>query len=156
MKLNRTIDYLEIGVREGDSLKVMADLPCVRIAVGIDTWGLDSGGTGRGSPWHIPPFIGASMEKVILLSASSHHILKGFVHGFDLIYVDGKHDEPDAKEDLEDCIKLLKPNGIMIADDADHPKHPYLRGVFVEFAQTHNLDLTFHYCGYGVAEMRFK
>ena len=152
----RPIDYLEIGVREGDSMKVMLENENIRIAVGVDTWGSDAGGTGRGSPDHIPSILGEGMDRVILITGSSHDILPGLRHLFDMIYIDGDHSEAGAVLDLTDCLRLLKPDGVIVADDADHPLHSYLRGVIQKWAEANGLALAFHGCGYGVAEMRRK
>jgi len=148
------IDYLEIGVREGDSMKAVLRNPAVRFAIGIDTWGNGAGGTGRGSADHVPVMLGPDANRVLLITGDSHVILPGLSHKFDLIYVDGDHTLEGALADCNDCLPLLHDTGIMLVDDLDHPQHTYLHAAVEQWAKDHGLTFTFHAVGYGVGEVK--
>ena len=142
------IDYLEIGVREGDSIASVMTEPGIRLAVGIDTWGTDAGGSGRGSPDHI-----VIQPNMLLITGSSHAILPGLRHKFDLIFIDGDHSLEGCMSDCRDCLPLLKPGGTIIVDDLDHPQHTYIRPNVSAWAAANGMQFTAHAAGYGVAEI---
>lgn len=52
---------------------------------------------------------------------------------FDLIYVDGSHLYEDVKNDLYEAWKVLKPNGLLMADDWQHPKNIVAEGEQSEY-----------------------
>ena|SRR5271157_100960 len=148
-----SIDYLEVGVQEGHSLEAILTNPYIRLAVGIDTWGGEAGGTSRGSPDHIPMRLGKEMRRVVIITGDSHIILPGLRHTFDLIFVDGDHSQAGCLKDCESCLKLLSQNGTLFVDDMDHPQHSYLRGAVTKWAEDKGLCIEFHKAGYGVAEI---
>lgn len=150
------IHYLEIGVQEGDSLWSVLQNESVLLAVGIDIWNEDSGGTNRGNPNHIPVRFADAMNRLVIISGDSHHILPGLRHAFDLIFVDGDHSEVGCIQDLTDCLPLLRegPRNRMLVDDLDHPKHAYLHNAVEKWAKEHGVGFEFNPIGYGVAVLQ--
>lgn len=153
--LGRDIHYLEIGTQEGGSANAAFESGCVGLAVLIDTWGLTYGGTGKGNPDHVVSRLGhTTMKQTIIISGDSAFIVPGLRHNFDLIFVDGDHGKSGCLTDLENCLKLLEPDGILLVDDTDHPAHPYIRKIASDFAARHNLSIAYHNLQFGVAELR--
>lgn len=52
---------------------------------------------------------------------------------FDLIYIDGSHLYRDVVNDLYEAWKRLKPNGLLMIDDWDHPKNMVAEGEITEY-----------------------
>ncbi len=148
------IDYLEVGVQEAHTFRVVLETPGVRFAVGIDTWGHEYGGTGRGNPASAIHYIGDLMHKAVLITGDSHQLLPGLRHTFQLIFVDADHSEEGGLMDLADSLPLMADNGVMLFDDIYHPKHPYLRDVAIDFAHHRNLKMHEEHVGHGVAVFR--
>lgn len=151
------LDYLEVGVQEGHSLQVVLNSTGIHLAVGIDTWGGEAGGTNRGSPWHVTELLGPKfMQRVVLITGDSHTILRGLRHKFHVIFVDGDHSESGAFMDLEDSLPLLAEGGSILFDDIDHPSHPYLRKVAERFRSKNRLVCQFHDVGHGIMEFKHQ
>lgn len=128
--------YLEIGCREGDSLRrvVKANQSLERIVV-CDTWGGVYGGTGRGSHQHIESLL-ASLGyagSVRFLDGDSRVLIPTLSCKFDLILVDGDHSDEGAEADLNNVLPLLGAGGRILFHDICHPAHPGLRVVFDRF-----------------------
>jgi methyltransferase family protein len=153
-QLGRGIHYLEIGTQEGGSAAAAFDSGCIDLAVLIDMWGLEYGGTGRGGPDHICNRLGPLMKKTLIITGSSHAVVPALRHQFDLIFVDGDHSAEGCRMDMENCLPLLESTGVMLADDTDHPQHSYIRKVTGDFAKLHHLSIAYHNLCYGVAELR--
>lgn len=150
------MDYLEIGVQEGDSMAAVLRNEGVHFAVGIDTWGEDSGGTGRGNADHIPKRFHDDMFRLMVITADSHHVLPGLRHYFDLIFIDGDHSLEGCLSDLNGCRHLLRrdnPRARILVDDLDHPKHSYLHALAEKWASENGFTFKFHPIGYGIAEL---
>lgn len=145
------VDYLEIGVCEGRSLKTVLSCPAVRLAVGLDCWDAAIGGYGRGSANSVSQSLGDNMDRVVLITGDSHVLLRGLRHTFDVILVDGDHNGDGALQDLEDCLPLLARLGVLLFDDCRHPQHSYLENVATQFANQHNLSITIQPVGHAVA-----
>lgn len=43
---------------------------------------------------------------------------------YDLAFIDGAHDFESVQSDIEKCIEALKPDGLLVFHDYDHPSHP--------------------------------
>jgi predicted O-methyltransferase YrrM len=135
--------YLEIGVREGDSLKIVLDAaPVERLAL-ADLWGGTYGGTGRGSHAHVQVMLAerAYAGDVAWLDGDSGTTIPAFAAAkpapFDMILVDGDHSDAGAGRDLENALRLLAPGGVLVFDDITHPAHAYLSDVAEAFGQRH-------------------
>jgi hypothetical protein len=132
--------YLEVGVRYGNSLAVvLSQHHPNRIAL-CDTWGGEYGGESFGGPTHIERLLRdlKYTNPTTYLSGNSHDLLKKAIGQFDLILVDGDHSAAGAREDLDDCWRLLMPEGLLVFDDLNHPSHPYLLTVYQDFVKTVN------------------
>lgn len=134
----RPISYLEVGVREGDSLRRVLYYGAPARLYLVDDWGLTCGGTGRGNHDHIAALLQECypMAKPVYLDGNSHVSLPTLATTFQLITVDGDHTETGAALDLRDCWPLLEPNGFLVFDDLYHPTHPYLDAVLDHFVAT--------------------
>lgn len=152
--------YLEIGVRRGRSMAmVAARRPQARI-VGFDMW-LDNY-AGMENPG--PRFVVDELKKVgfqgslELVSGDSHKTVPEYFEQhpeawFDLITVDGDHTELGARADLLQVIQRLKVGGVLVFDDISHPSHKYLAQVWRKTIKSRDNFLTFEFTdlGYGVA-----
>lgn len=128
--------YLEVGVREGDSLKAVLSIHKPNFLVLCDTWGSTYGGTGRGNANHIKKLLKeVGFEgKLMIFNESSHVALpKITCKRFDLINIDGDHSYNGALTDLRNAWKLLNPGGILVFDDIIHPDHKYLEDCINNF-----------------------
>lgn len=128
--------YLEIGCREGGSLRlvVAANSTLERLVI-CDTWGGIYGGTGRGSHWHIEQLLSllGYAGEVRFLDGDSRLLIPTLRETFDLILVDGDHSDEGAEIDLANVRPLLAPGGRILFHDICHPAHPGLRGVLDRF-----------------------
>jgi len=133
--------YLEIGTREGGSLRIVlenasADLQSVWIA---DVWGSDYGGSGRGGHAHIDQLLddfNFDGRRAFLDGNSRDTIpplLPEKAETFDLVLVDGDHSYEGAMADLENTWPLVKPGGCIVFHDITHPAHPDLLACFDHF-----------------------
>ena len=156
--------YLEIGTRDGGSLRVVLEnagqqLEAVWVA---DKWGNDYGGSGRGSHEHIEQ----------LLDDCNFDGLRDFLDGdsrvtipslmpeqaeaFDLVLVDGDHSAEGGLADLDNVWPLVRPGGCVAFHDITHPAHPYLAEVFEGFVRKHEVphEMILEPYGVGVAWKR--
>ncbi len=154
-QLNRPIHYLEIGVQEGGSLAAVLESDNIQLAVGIDNWGTESGGTGRGNPDHLAQRLAGHEHRYLVITGDSEIVVPGLRHPFDVIFVDGDHSPEGCLADLENVLPLLKKDGLLVVDDMDHPVHPYLHKITEDWAAKKGLVFTHRDIGYGIAEIRF-
>jgi hypothetical protein len=151
--------YLEIGTREGDSLKAVLSHNPIKNIVISDIWGGNYGGSSRGNHDHISDmlkslnynndvkFLDGDSKKTIPTLSNEYN------NFFDLILVDGDHSYEGGMEDLENIFPLCKSGGIILFDDINHPAHPYLDKCFDDFTNKHKdliSDIAKSYDGYGV------
>jgi len=117
--------YLEIGVREGDSLKALLKGHHPYNITLCDTWGGAYGGTGRGSSKHIVKLLEELEYEggVNILDGDSHQLIPLLKKTFDMINVDGDHSYNGAMTDLKNCWKLLEKGGLLNLDDIIHIAH---------------------------------
>jgi len=132
-KSQRTRSYLEIGVRDGDSLTAALKNRTIERLVLCDTWGDMYGGTNKGSHKHIEPII-AGVKSVCFLDGDSKVLIPTLAETFDLINIDGDHSMLGCLTDMKNCWPLLVPGGFMVVDDLAHPAHKYLDACFTGFA----------------------
>ena len=107
--------YLEIGVQEGKSLRVVVENgPFLMRLVLCDTWGRRSGGTNRGNHVHVERLLKELdyTGSVEFLDGDSIELVpKLGVEQFDLVHVDGDHSYEHCLADLMNgwarCIRVL-------------------------------------------------
>ena len=150
--------YLEIGTREGDSLRIVlenaaADLLSVWVA---DLWGSDYGGSGRGSHQHIEQLLDDFNfdGRRAFLDGNSRDTVPALMpekaEAFDLVLVDGDHSYEGGMADLVNVWPLVKPGGCVVFHDITHPAHPNLMQCFDEFVAKHNAPHEIITDGYGL------
>jgi predicted O-methyltransferase YrrM len=158
--LSKPKRYMEIGVRRGRSMAIVASKQSDCEIYGFDMWvenyaGMPNPGTD---------FVQKEMKrvghkgKVTLISGDSHETLPAFFKGnpditFDLITVDGDHSEAGAAKDIEDVLPYLSIGGMIVFDDICHPAHPELIGVWNKLIghNPHFASYTYEDLGFGVA-----
>lgn len=158
---NISVDsYLEIGVRRGRSMSIVAALhPKVNI-VGFDMWLPNYAGNENPGP----DFVRQELAKIgfegklELISGNSHKTVPEYFRKnpnayFDLITVDGDHTIRGARQDLETVIPRLKIGGVLVFDDICNPDHTYLKKVWEKVIGNRSQFQTYSFeeLGYGVA-----
>jgi predicted O-methyltransferase YrrM len=159
-QLVRPRSYLEIGVRRGRSMAIVAATTPDCALYGFDLWVQNY----AGMPNPGADFVRAEMKKqrhsgtLELVSGDSHETVPRFLETnpnlqFDLINVDGDHSEVGARLDLECVIPRVALGGILLLDDITHPQHTYLEQVWDDTLGRHADFHTVKYreLGYGVA-----
>lgn len=135
---NAVRSYLEIGTRDGDSLKVVAQnaKQLERVTV-CDMWGNDYGGSGRGSHDHIDRMLGdlGYTCAVEYHDGDSRDTVPGIAGQFDLVLVDGDHSVEGALIDLLNTWPKVAKGGALVFHDITHPSHMELLDVFLMFAK---------------------
>jgi predicted O-methyltransferase YrrM len=129
--------YLEIGVRRGRSLCVVAGRAPTCDIIGIDFWNTGYAGIDNPGADHVRSLALASGHSgaLELISGNSHRELPRLFRerpdlDFDLITVDGDHSRTGATRDLHDVLPRLRVGGALVFDDISHPGHPYLHDVW--------------------------
>lgn len=159
-QLLRPNHYLEIGVRRGRSMAMIAGLRPTCAMVGFDIWqpnyaDMDNPG---------PEWVRAELVKLghtgplELISGNSHETVQAYFAQhpdlfFDVITVDGDHSKAGAEQDLHDVLPRLHVGGIVVFDDICSPIHPYLGSVWrrVVAKDPRYRSWEFTELGYGVA-----
>jgi len=135
--------YLEVGVNEGTSLEVViAECPTIKSLTLVDLWGLEYGGTGRGSNDHIVELLNRLnySGETRFMDGNSHEKLPQLIKEeaqFDLVTIDGDHSYEGGEQDLIDGWQLVKPDGWIVFDDITHVAHSYLMEMTQKFEANH-------------------
>jgi predicted O-methyltransferase YrrM len=136
-RLLRVESYLEIGVRRGRSMAMIAAQQSGCYIAGFDMWMENYGGMENPGP----DFVRAEMQhlghhgQLELISGDSHRTVPQYFKDnparfFDLITVDGDHSEMGAAADLVTVMPRIKIGGALVFDDVSHQSFPYLRQVW--------------------------
>jgi hypothetical protein len=140
--------YLEIGTREGDSLKkVVLNNNNLTDIVVADMWGSFYGGTGRNSHNHITKLLDTINynNSIIFLDGNSKEtiptLIDKYLNTFDLILVDGDHSYDGGMADLTNVFPLCKSDGFILFHDITHPAHLYLEKCFDEFVDIYQIQI---------------
>ena len=140
--------YLEIGTREGESLKnVVTDNSNLVDVVLSDMWGDKYGGTGRNSHNHISMLLFDLdyHNSIMYLDGDSTETIPTlrdkYLNYFDLILVDGDHSYKGAMIDLVNVFPLCKSGGHIVFHDICHRAHKYLDQCFDEFVQNYKNEI---------------
>jgi hypothetical protein len=128
--------YLEIGVREGNSLLIALSATKLDQVALVDNWGGRFGGTNRGNHGHIERYLSALKfgGSVTYLDGNSKEMLpKLNGRAFDLALVDADHTAAGAAWDAAEAWEMLSAGGVMVFDDIAHPDHADLLPVWEAF-----------------------
>lgn len=158
--LIKPTSYLEIGVRRGRSMAMVASVCPECHIVGFDIWKTNY----AGMPNPGPDFVRDELVKLgykgklELIDGNSHITVKEYFQKnpdiyFDLITVDGDHTAQGALEDLSDVLPHLKIGGVVVFDDIIHPQHKYLYQVWNHTIKDKDRFASWEFdeMGYGVA-----
>lgn len=152
--------YLEIGVRRGRSMAIVASCAPDSAIIGIDMWQPDYSGMTNPGPAHVRREVEGlefrgSLE---LISGDSHvELPRLFAErpdlSFDLVTVDGDHTVAGARRDLLDVLPRLRVGGVLVFDDIRHPAHPSLHDVWRRSVAANRRFASWEFdeVGYGVA-----
>ena len=152
--------YMEIGVRRGRSMSIIAAMhPDARI-VGFDMWiqnyvGMENPG---------PEFVQDQLKRVgyngqvEFINGDSKKTVPRYHHQnptrfYDVITVDGDHSKKGAEIDLKNVIPRLKVGGFLVFDDITNPSHMHLKKVWNKIVCNSNRfqSFSFEEIGYGIA-----
>jgi predicted O-methyltransferase YrrM len=152
--------YLELGVRRGRSMAVVAAAAPECAIVGVDLW--QEGYAGMENPG--PDLVRGELANVghrgplELLSGDSHDLLPRLFAErpdatFDLVTVDGDHSAAGAERDLRDVLPHLRTGGVLVFDDVRHPLHPELNDVWRRVVESDRRYAAWRFdgLGFGVA-----
>ena len=135
-ELLQPTSYLEIGVRRGRSMAVVARRAPACALVGVDLWNAGYAGIDNPGEEHVRAAIAATGHtgSLELISGDSHKVIPNLFSGqprlsFDLITVDGDHSARGARADIESVVPRLRIGGALVFDDISHPAHPSLHAV---------------------------
>jgi predicted O-methyltransferase YrrM len=139
-RLARPRRYLEIGVRNGMSLcLVAAARPTVDIAA-FDLFQPGYGGMAQLGPEHVRAEVAkfGHAGKLDLIAGDSHETVPTYLREhpettFDLVFVDGDHSAGGARADLEAVAAALSYGGLIVFDDISNPNCRGLLEVWREF-----------------------
>ena len=152
--------YMEIGVRRGRSLCIVAALHNDVKILGFDLWVPDYVGIENPGPAFVEEElkkVGYKGEVEFITGNSKYTVPKYFGDNpdayFDLITVDGDHSARGAEIDLKNVIPRVKVGGFLVFDDISNPDHIYLKEVWerVIVGSGRFLTHSFDGLGYGVA-----
>lgn len=158
-QLIRPTRYLEIGVRRGRSMAVVAATCPECQIIGFDLWVAGYGSADNPGPDLVRKELGKVGHKgtVEFVSGDSHKTLPRYLKQhhdmyFDLITVDGDHSIHGASLDLRDVLPRLCRGGCIVFDDIAHPLAPGLAQVWHRFvaSDSHFATWEFTELGYGV------
>jgi predicted O-methyltransferase YrrM len=152
--------YLEIGVRRGRSMAVVASVAPKCAILGIDLWVPNYAEIRNPGPDHVRAELGrvGHLGTLELISGNSHNVLPKLFKQradltFDLMTIDGDHSPRGAQRDLRDALPRLRIGGALVFDDIAHPFHPGLRNVWRRMVVSNPRYSSWEFddVGYGVA-----
>jgi len=130
-------NYLEIGVRRGRSMAVVASQRPECKIFGFDLWIPEYAGVDNpGKDFVVEELknVGYKGELKFIDGDSKKTVPNFFSENpdlyFDLITVDGDHSRKGAIADLKNVIPRLKVGGFLVFDDICSQEHPYLEKVW--------------------------
>ncbi len=152
-KLERLIDYIEVGTFVGHSAEAVLSTCKVRQAILIDNFTLTLNGEKQSKKkveQRLSPYAGLFE----VYEADSREFLPREIRRYDIGFVDGDHSDEGCRIDMENMLPLLRNNGIMFVHDMLNPDFDNLRAVAATFASERGLQIVVHDVMNGLAELR--
>lgn len=159
-KLIKPENYLEIGVRRGRSISIVAKNSPLSDLYAFDMWIKNY--TGVENPG--PEIVRNELKKVkhkgkiYFFDGNSRKTIPEFKKKnpnifFDLICVDGDHSYYGATKDLDNVLGMIKIGGFLIFDDTNSFEHPFLKNVWTNVVKKRDDFITceFNELGLGVS-----
>jgi predicted O-methyltransferase YrrM len=152
--------YLEIGVRRGQSMSMVAAHAPACVIYGFDLWLQEYAGLQNPGKAFVEQQLArvGFTGRVQFTDGDSASTVPAFLAAhpdlyFDLITVDGDHSARGARRDLEHVMPRLKVGGVLVFDDITNPSHLDLRSVWDETVASRPAmsSWTFAEAGFGVA-----
>jgi predicted O-methyltransferase YrrM len=152
--------YLEIGVRRGHSMSMVAAHAPSCAIYGFDMWVQDYAGLPNPGKAFVEQQLGriGYGGRVAFTDGDSASTIPAFLRAhpdlyFDLITVDGDHSARGARVDLCNVMPRLKVGGVLVFDDIANASHPDLQGVWDDTvaARPDMATWSFDEAGFGVA-----
>lgn len=132
-EITRPRAYLEIGVRRGRSMAMVAAAAPECAIAGFDLWAGEYAGMANPGPDFVRDELKGLGHKgdLTLIAGDSHRRVPEYLAAnpdlfFDMITVDGDHSRAGAVKDLRTVTARLSVGGVLVFDDIVHPSHPYL------------------------------
>jgi hypothetical protein len=159
-RMMRPKSYLEIGVRRGRSMAMVASQSPQCDMIGFDLWieqyaGMENPGES---------LVRAELKRIghqgglEFIDGDSKDTIPQYFHShperaYDLITVDGDHSIAGARRDILNVIPRLKVGGVLVFDDVANQDHPGLFEVWQELvgADPSFTAFVFNEVGFGVA-----
>ena len=119
----------------------------------VDTWGGNLDDNGGSMPGQVPIMLLSCARAIVEAGVGAHVRLipsmtseaaKYWAEPIDFLYVDADHGYEGCRADLEAWWPFVKPGGLVIGDDYDHPRYPGVKQAWDEFEAENNLTLTRH------------
>ena len=153
-------NYMEIGVRRGRSMAMLASQSPNANFYGFDMWIEDYCGSENPGPDFVKSELGkvGYNGKISFVNGDSKKTVPKFFKDnpdtyFDVITVDGDHSIGGAIKDLNNVMPRLKIGGILVFDDISSQEHSYLSQVWVKQVKNRSNFYTYEFddLGLGVA-----
>jgi predicted O-methyltransferase YrrM len=153
-------DYLEIGVRRGRSMAMVAAASPNVSCVGFDLWVQDYAGMPNPGEQLVRSElakIGHRGQLELIAGDSARTVPQYFAQHperyFDAITVDGDHSLKGARKDLKNVIPRLRIGGALVFDDVATQYHPELEALWDEITADSRRFASWKFteCGFGIA-----
>jgi predicted O-methyltransferase YrrM len=153
-------NYLEIGVRRGRSMAMVASQAPHCSLAGFDLWQQDYAGMENPGPDFVRDEMAriGHVGQIEFVGGDSRQTVPNYFKRnpdifFDLVTVDGDHSLEGAKTDLVNVMPRIKVGGALVFDDVSHQDHPGLREVWEETVRANRAyeSYLFGEVGFGVA-----
>jgi predicted O-methyltransferase YrrM len=114
----------------------------------VDTWGGDIH-EAHGQPWMLVSCVRNMTQSGVsgnirLIATSTRDAAAWWTEPIDYLYIDADHSYDGVEEDLRLWVPHVKPGGVIVGDDYEHPSFPGVKRAWDDFEQSHGLTLTRH------------
>jgi predicted O-methyltransferase YrrM len=150
-RLERSIDYIEVGVLTGNSAMAVLSTGCCKRAILIDNFSHPVYAGWNSSPEKVSKRLERYDGIFEIKVGNSADVLPTIKEKFDIGFVDGDHNEPACLSDMEKMFPLLREDGIMFVDDLENPEQ--LHYTALNFAAAHRLRMVYHRVHHGLGEI---